>query len=311
MILAVLISGCTSSPSPGPANNTGSISLNKNFNDLADSLHLLPAGATYVRYTDTKADSRLGQYLSSSYWNTIPPSSIFGANAVRDAFAVYPAYQFGNTTSSGAGNVISLTDFGNATLNQSYPQVSADLNGNSIPIKEVFGNYYFSPDTFPVVSGTENATIATLYTMAGISGSNTSYDDYADLFNVLSSHHIPINGMTLEVVGNNATFPVSGINLTPDKFYAAIGPTNQTVVVNGTIYTQYYYVIVVHVNQAPSSGDIQNLYLYASSNLKMGFSDYNVQVYGDYIVVQAHAPIQICLNDDMMNWGFMKYQAGT
>ncbi len=175
-------------------------------------------------------------------------------------------------------------------------------------MRKVNNYYYFTPETSPVVSGAQNAVTYTLDSMTG--DVNTSYSDYSDLFNELSQKHISTDNMPLETVGNNATFPLSDINLTIDEYYAGMGPTNQTVTLNNTTYTQYSYVVILHVNQPPSDKDVQGLYFLESSNDKMGFTDYNVQVYDDYIVIQAHAPMIFCA-DDMISWNFLKYQTGS
>ena len=312
---AILISGCTGAQSPSPitVNNTGVNAFNKSFNDIADSLNILQNGAVYVRYSDMKDDPQLGQFLTTYYWSTLPSPQLFGASALRDTLVVYPTYWFGDITLPGGGSVVSLTDFGNATLNQSYPQVYTTLKGNRIPLREIYSNYYFSPNTSPVVSGTQNATVGTLYSMAGVTLFKTAYDGYSGLFNKLNAHHVTINGMTLEAVGDNttgynATFPISNINLTLEQFYAGIGPTKYTVVSNNSTYTLYNYVFVIYDNQAPSTNDSLSLFMYESRLLGMGFSDYNIQIYGNYIITQARAPLNVCLNN-MESWGFMDYQA--
>lgn len=291
------------------SNNNGTI--DRSFNNIVDALNIIPTGANYVRYSDMADDSNLSLFLNSNYGNTIPDPQIFDASALKDALVVYPPYTFDYLQQSSIGDVVSLTDFGNQTLNQSYPQVYANLNGNSVPLSQVSStyDYYFTPKTSPVVSGTENATLAMLYQMDDLSSYNTSYDDYSGLFNELNDHQIPINGMTLEAVGNNATFPISNINLSIEQFYAGIGPTSMTVVLNNTTYTEYNYTAILQVNQSPSSQDVQMMYLLSGSNEKSGFSYYNVSVYtdnGNYIVLTAQAPLPVCI-DDMETWGFMKY----
>jgi hypothetical protein len=292
----------------GSSSSNSSSSLIKSFNNIEDSLSIIPTGATYVRYSNLEADPLIGNFLNSYYWNTLPSYQIFDANASIDTLAIYPAEYFGDLQSTSAGSVISLTDFDNATLNQSYSQINLNMNGNIIPMSKVYSNYYFTPKTSPVVSGTQNAVNYTLGAMAGYV--NTAMADYSGLFNELSLKQIPINNMTLETVGNNATFPISSINLSINQFYAGMGPTNQTMVVNNTTYTKYSYTVILSVNQTPSNSDAQYLYLLSSSNEKMGFEDYNVQLYDKYIVIQAHAPMVVCMND-MMTWGFMKYEAGA
>ncbi len=75
-------------------------SLVQNFNDIEDSLHILPFGASYVRYVDMNNDTELGNYMRTYYSNTFPPSETVGANAVRDSLAVYPAGYFGDLQTS-------------------------------------------------------------------------------------------------------------------------------------------------------------------------------------------------------------------
>jgi len=294
-----------------PTTPSSNSSIVSSFNTIADSLNILPTGATYVRYSDMKDDPLLGEFLDGYYGNTLPSYLTFGANATKDTLAIYPAYYFGDTQASSAGSVISLSEFDNATLNQSYPTVdNTYISGYSIPMSEVYSYYYFTPKTTPVVSGTMNATTAVLATMTGKAEFNTSMDDYAGLFDEINTAHVPIDNMTLEAVGNNANFTMSNINLSIEQFYAGTGPTSQAVVINNTTYTTYDYSAVLLVNQTPSSNDIQSLYLMSGSNEKMGFSDYNVSVYGDYIVLQAHAPLAICI-EDMASWGFLKYPVGS
>jgi hypothetical protein len=294
-----------------PTTTSSNSSIVSSFNSIADSLNIIPTGATYVRYSDFKDDPLLGEYLNGYYGNTLPNYPTFGANVTKDTLGIYPAGYFGDLEASSAGSVISLTEFDNATLNQSYPTVDNNyISGYTIPMSEVASNYYFTPKTSPVVSGTLNATTAVLATMTGEAEFNTSMDDYSGLFNEINMAHVPVDNMTLEAVGDNANFTMSGINLSIEQFYAATGPTSQVVVINNTSYATYDYAAVLLVNQTPSSNDIQSLYLLSGSNEKMGFSDYNVSVYGDYIVLQAHAPLGICI-EDMAAWGFLKYPAGS
>lgn len=284
------------------SSSTTSSSLSKSFDNIRDALNILPTGVSYLRYVDLKNDSQVNNWMQSYYFNTLPTSQVFGASPVRDALAIYPEGYFGDVQTSSVGDVMSLTDFGNGTLNDSYSWA------NSNTMRKINSYYYFSPESSPVVSGGANAVSYTLNALVG--NVNSSYNDYADLFDELRWKQVSTANMTLETVGNNCTIPISNVNLTVDRFYAGIGATNETMVVNNTTYVKYSYVVALHVNQTPSDSDAKFLYLLESSNEKMGFSDYGIQIYGDYIIIQAHGPMVVCAYD-MMTWGFMKYAASS
>jgi len=283
---------------------------NKNFNNIQDALGLLPSNASYVRYLDMKNDTAMSNWAQTNYWNTMPPTSIFSATPQRDALAVYPAGYFENSMTSTSADLVSLSDFGNNKINESYSTLGYTNSG--IKILKANSQYYFAPDITPVVSGGEQEVLDTLAVFDGNSGSASG--TYSDLFQELNMRHIAINGMTLETAGDNSTlpvwFPISNINLTADRYYAGVGPTNVTVTMNNTTYPVYSYVAIMHLNQTPSDNDMQYLDLLQSSNEKMGFSDYNVQVYDDYIIIDAHAPLAMCL-DDMTTWDFLRYLPGS
>jgi hypothetical protein len=120
--------------------------------------------------------------------------------------------------------------------------------------------------------------------------------------------------MALETAGDNSSlpisFPYSNINLTADRYYAGVGPTNATVMLNNTSFAVYTYVAVIHLNQTPTDKDVQIIDLLQSGNEKMGFSDYNIVFDNDYMIINARAPMVMCL-DDMMTWDFLRYMPGS
>lgn len=268
--------------------------LSEPLGSVQDALRLLPPGASFVRYVDMSADTQLKDYVDSNYWNTLPPASIFSADPKKDALAVYPAGYFGYNTQS----LVSLTDFGTTKINKSYP---AYTMGSNI-VLAANDNYYFTSDTSPVLSGGPES-VATTLNYFGMRN-NSSYATYSGLFNKLNDKRISIDGMDLATVGN--TFNVPFENASADAYYAGIGPAASA----NASARNYTYVVIAHLNRTLSDQEYGQLALYSTSMVKTGFEKYNTQVYDDYIVIEAQGPLNVC-TENMVNWGFMKYEAGS
>lgn len=274
------------------------------FGSVSDALRLIPAGAGYARYIDLRNDTLLNNATNSYSWlkGSLPPSSIFKADPKIDLFAIYPSGYFSDYN----GQFVSLTDFG-AAYNKSWPDSTGSdyyhelLSYYNIAAKKVNDNYYYTPSTYPVVSGMLENMAPTAYVMASGNTSLSSYGDYSDLFTELKYKQIPIEGMTLEMVGLSSNLSYS------DRYYAAIGPVDPS---NQSQDRLYSYVVIMHVNNTTLlDGERGNLALLQGMMEKSGFESYNTQVYDDYIVIEAKGMMVLCLEDMYYRWGFIKYQA--
>ncbi|HTX43364.1 MAG TPA: hypothetical protein VMC61_01450, partial [Methanocella sp.] len=259
---------------------------------IMDGLLLIPANASNVRFVDLRNDSLLAGSIQKFFWlfGTLPPQNVFNAAPQRDLFAIYPLGYFGNFDEQ----FVSLTDFGTASINQSYPDY---YNVQGTIAKRVNSKYYYTGTTKPVVSGRIENVAPVIDVM---NGNNVSaYGKYADLFNEIKLKHLAMNGTTLEVVGSSCNLSYS------DRFYAAIGPVDQA---NKSPDRLYYYVAVMHVNQTPSDQDRQELALLEKAMEKMGFISYRTQVYDEYIIIEAQGGLDVCVDNMVNRWGFIKYQ---
>ncbi len=274
------------------------------FGSVADGLRLIPVDAGYARYVDLRNDSMLKNATDSFAWlkGSLPPSSIFNADPKIDLFALYPAGYFSDYSSQ----FVSLTDFGTA-FNKSWPDSTGSdyyhelLSYHNTAVKKVNDNYYYTPSTFPVVSGMLQNVAPTAYVMASGNASLSAYGDYSDLFSELKYKQIPIDGMTLEAVGLSSNLSYS------DRYYAGIGPVDPS---NQSQDRLYSYVVVMHVNNTTMlDSDRQSLALLQGMMEKSGFESYNTQVYDNYVVIEAKGKMVFCLEDMYYRWGFIKYQA--
>jgi hypothetical protein len=274
----------------GTTETTG---LTKKFDSLADGLKLVPAGAASVRYIDLRNDSVISGSINNFYWlkGAMPSKQIFNVDPVRDMFSIYPAGFFG----SFAEQFVSLTDFGTAKINKTYPDY---YNINNVIAKKVNDRYFYTAETSPVISGRIENVAPTIDV---ISGNNASaYGNYSDLLDEIKLKHLSAGNMTLEVVGLTSNLSNS------DRFYAAIGPVDRS---NKSTDRLYSYVAVMHLNSTISDQDRLNLALLQGGMQKMGFKSYNTQVYDDYIVIDATGSLTLCLDDMLNRWGFLKYSA--
>lgn len=282
-----------SNPFDGGSSSTG---LDKPLDGIVDALRLLPSNASFVRYADMKADTQLNESMYKNYWNTLPPASIFNAYPQKDAVAVYPLGYFGN----GTQNVVSLTDFGSARINKSYTAFT--IYDQMVLMANSY--YYFSSETSPVVSGGAENVAKTLQVMLG--NNSSSYGTYSDLFDKLKSKGIPIDNMTLETAGKDAYVPLP--NVSSLSYYAGIGPMKDRPA--NLTEQEYSYVAVIRLNRTPTDSEWEQIILLSGSKKLTGYHKYNPQIYEDYMVIEAEAPLSACM-EDMVNWGFMKYKAGT
>jgi len=274
----------------GPDNDTADIE--KSLNGIADGLKLIPANASFARYVNLKDDSVLSDTFQKYYWlyGTLPSEKVFDAKPRHDVFAIYPQGHFGAFTEQ----FVSLTDFGTARINQSYP----DYYGEGVTAKMVNNRYFFTGETKPVVSGRIENVAPVVDVMLGNNAS--AYGNYSDLFDEMKWKQIPTGGMTLELVGKACNLSYC------DRYYAAVGPVDRA---NTSEYRPYNYTVVMHLSQAPSDQDREGLALLQGAMEKMGFASYRTQAYEDYIIIEAEGSLEACLDDMLNRWGFVKYQA--
>lgn len=272
--------------------NGDSSSSGKNFNGIADGLRLIPANASYVRYADLKNDSVLADSVQKYYWlfGTLPPEKVFNANPQRDMFAIYPKEHFGSFTEQ----FVSLTDFGTARINESYPNYY-DING--IIAKRVNSKYFYTAETKPVVSGRIENVASVIDVM--YAGNASSYGNYSGLFDEIKWKQVSTGGMTLELVGRSCNLSYA------DGYYTAVGPVDMA---NKSADRLYDYLAVMHLNQTLSDRDRQDLALLEGAMEKMGFNSYRTQAYDDYIIIEARGSLDACVDDMLNRWGFIQYK---
>lgn len=276
----------------GSNTNSGKSNSEKSFNGIADGLSIIPANASYALYVDLKNDSVLSNFAQGTIWiyGTMASQKVFGASPQRNLFAIYPAGYFGDFTEQ----IVSLTDFGKASINQSYPDYYS-IQG--IIAKRVNDKYFYTGATKPVISGRiENvAPVVEVFV-----GNNVSaYGNYSGLFDEMKWKQIPSGGMTLEVVGRACNLSYV------DGYYAGVRPVDRG---NTSSDRLYNYTVVMHLNQTPPDRDLQDLALLEKAMEKMGFVSYRVQVYDDYIIIEAQGNLAVCLDNMQNRWGFIKYQ---
>jgi hypothetical protein len=263
----------------------------KSFNGIEEGLRLIPADASYARYADLKNDSVLADSVQNYLWlfGTLPSENIFDAKPQRDMFAIYPQGYFGDFIEQ----FVSLTDFGTAKINQSYPDYY-NIQG----VKRVNNKYYYTWETKPVISG----RIENLVSVANVMfGSNvSSYGNYSGIFDEMRWKQVPTGGMTLEMVGRSCNLSYV------DGYYAAVGPADPG---NKSSDRLYNYTIVMRLNQTIPEQDREGLALLEGAMEKMGFKSYRTQAYDDYIIIEAEGSLDSCIDDMLNRWGFIKYDA--
>ncbi len=277
----IFTSGISNRNSPSPGE--------KPFNNITDGLKLLPANLSSARFADLRADSVLSHYmlLSNAYLaQTIPPSRIFGADPQRDMLAIYPPGYFGDFKEQ----YVSLTSFGSARINSSYP--AYDVNGEVV--ERVNARYSYTLNLKPVISG----RIENVAKVLEPSGSESAYNEYSDLFEELKWKKISTDNATLETVGKSCSYASA------DRYYAALWPSDPE---NSSQDRPYSYVAIIHVNHTLVDSEYADLASYGASMTKYGFSYYNVQVYDDYIVIEAEGSLDVCMDDALNRWSFIKY----
>jgi hypothetical protein len=281
--------------------NTDTSSTDKSFNGIEDGLKLIPANASYARYVDLKNDSVLADsvQIQKYYWlfGTLPSEKVFNAKPQRDLFAIYPQGYFGDFTEQ----FVSLTDFGTAKINQSYPDY---YNIQGVIAKRVNNKYFYTGTTKPVVSGRIENVAPTIEVMLG--GNASAYGNYSDLFDELKWKQIITDNMTLEIVGKSSnTSYIANLSCDSDRFYVSLQPMDRA---NKSDNKSYCYVAIMHMNQTPTDQDYNHLAIFSDSMKKMGFSSYEPQIYDDYIVIEAQGSLNTCI-DNMYILDFIQYKA--
>ena len=304
IMLGTVVAYVASSNWGNRINNSQSPNVNPAFNNIQDGLLIIPKDVGFARYADLKNDSVLNNTFNGYLWlkGSIPSAQIFNVDPQRDLFAIYPAGYFSNYN----GQFVSLTDFGTSKINNSWPDSTGSDNSHNllsnlnVPVKKVSDTYYYTPSTVPVISGIIDNVAPVAYVMEMGNTSLSSYGQYADLFDELKLKHIPIDNMTMEMVGTSSNLTYS------DRYYAAVGPLDPA---NTSTDRLYSYVAIMHLNQTVPDTDMQNLALLQTSMQKMGFKVYNTESYNNYIVIEAQGSLGVCLDDMYSRWGFIKYQA--
>lgn len=275
------------------------LTLMKSFNTISDGLKLVPDNASYIRYANLTADSKLSAWMGQNFWRSMPNSSTFNAQVKRDMLVVYPKDTFGNFSATYDRNFsmqyASLTDFGSGAINESYPAVTQQIDGQTILyVNEL---YYFTPQTNPVVSGMAEIVVPVLDAMTGHTN-NTSYDKYKGLTDQLARNQMSEDGMTLQMVSDQPTENFS------DMYYAAIGP-------NHDANQSYTFQAIMHLNRSLNNTDMEYLSILPEAMKKSGYESYNITFgngeAGDYVVVKSVGPFDQTVYDMFYTWGFMRY----
>lgn len=293
LVLVMAVIGFTLNVNHGKPEDDSAPATGKSFNDIADGLKLIPANASHARYADLKNDSVLAASAQRYLWlyGTLPSEKVFGARPQRDLFAVYPGGHF----SDFAEQFISLTDFGTARINQSYPDYY-DIEG--VIAKMISPKNFYTGATRPVVSGRIENVAPTIDVMLGNNAS--AYANYSAVFEKMRWKQIPTDYMTLETVGRSCNLSYTG------GYYAAIGPVDRG---NTSPQRLYNYTAVMLLNGTMPEDDRLGLALLEEAMEKKGFSYYRTQVYDDCIIIEAQGSFDYCVDDMLNRWGFIKYQA--
>ena len=275
------------------------MTLIKNFDKISDGLKLVPENGSYVRYANLTGDATLSAWMKKNFYNSMPNGSVYDAQVQRDMLSVYPKDNFANFSEiygiNSSLQYVSLTDFGTGIINDSYPAVDQQIDGQYI--LKVNSLYYFTPQTNPIVNGMAETLVPTLDTMTG-NVTNTSYDQYKGLFDQLAQNQMSENGMTLEMVSNQPTENFS------DMYYAGIGPNNDA-------NKSYTFQAVMRLNRTLTNYDMSYLSVLPDAMKEQGYTSYNITYGngepGDYVVVKGSASFDQCVNDLFYTWGFMRY----
>lgn len=283
MIIVIFAYALNNGPITGPSTDR-QLTILKGFNTLSDGLNLVPENASYSRYANLTSDQQMKSWMTQYFSKVMPPESVYSATIKRDMFTLYPKGSFNNITRP----YVSLTDFGRGAVNVSYTQYT---DGSNVMLG-VNDLYFFTPQTDPIVSGMGEIVVPVLNTMKTMG--NSSYDDYKDLFEKLQGSGLSEDGMTLEVVGKapNANYS--------DRYYAAMGPMNDA-------NKMYQIQAVLHTNRTLTNDEMDRLAIGPAYQKQKGFSSYNISYSGEYIIMDAKGPFDLCTEDLFYNWGFMKY----
>lgn len=294
IMLGSIVAYVFSGSKPNLSSDSGQATdITKPFNNITDALHIVSANASYVRYADMKDDSKLKSWMSQYFTNTIPPSKFFNANPQRDVIAVYPKDNFGNFSQYGYNypynsQWMSLTDFGGQTLNQSYDAYI--VNGEMA--LAVNSNYFFTPNTKPVISGMPMTIASTLDVIRG--NNSSAYGQYSDVLQQIKYQQFSESGMTLETVGKQCS-----ANFT-DMYYAAMGPNK------GSKNSTYHYIAIMRLNQTLTNDEMAQIALLESAEKKAGFENYTLVPYEKYAVIDANGSFDLVSQDMYYRWGFLK-----
>ena len=299
MMIMVIFAYVFNSPIKTAPSQDRTLTLVKNFDKISDGLKLVPENGSYVRYANLTGDATLGAWMNKNFYNSMPNSSAYEAQLQRDMLSVYPKNNFGNFSEIYGINTtvqyVSLSDFGRGVINESYPVVNQQIDGQYI--LNVNPLYYFTPQTDPVVNGMAETVVSTLDTMTG-NVSNTSYDQYKGLFDQLALNGMSEDGMTLEMVSNQPNENFS------DMYYAGIGPNNDA-------NKSYTFQAVMRLNRTLTNSDMSYFSVLPDAMKEQGYKSYNITYgngeAGDYVVVKGVASFDLCTNDLFYTWGFMRY----
>ena len=269
---------------PPPTGSGSQYAAERPFRSVEDGLAMIPAGAEYFRYVDLEADASIANWTLANLKGSLPNASLFGAQVKKDAIAVYPFPQFGFFRMPGNIQVVSLADFGPGFDNKSYPSTTRD----GVAMRSINDNYAFTTDTSPAVHGMPQIVAPIGSFMMNGNARSSAYYDYADLFEQIASDPQTASGARFAVVGRAGSLEFG------DRYYAGVTPLNDTC----------SYKIVVHLNRTLNETEKQTyksrweqsaLYLYQ-------FPYYSVKFTDEYLLVDARADAETCLNDLYYNW---------
>lgn len=257
--------------------------IDRKFDSISSGLKLVPEGSIYARYVDMDSNSSIAAWAAGNINASMPKQSDFGAAVKKDLIVDYPDNYFGNFNQQW----VSLTDFGNASLNNDYVKLSM---GDQY-VYQVREGYYFTSNTHPVVSGRLENVAVIVDVMNGLIA-RTSYDTYSDLFELMKGY--PENDKTAKfaVVG---TYPAN-VNFT-DKYYAGVTPVGD----------KYNYKIALHLSKKYTDEEKQSMKMSWEkiATLNYNFDYYQVRFNGDYAIIDAStSSFDVCIRD-MNLWGFL------
>jgi len=284
MIISVFYSVFTGRlPTSGTSNST--YTIEKRFNSISDGLTALPSGALYTRYVDLTASDPIANWSREKLGGGIPNTTRFGKPALKDEVAIFPYPEFGFFRQYGDYQVVSLTDFGPHFDNASYTR--NDYQG--YPMRAITSSYGFSLDTYPVIHGAPQC-VAAVESFLASGTTNSSYYDYADLFDQIATYPETADDARFAVVGTTDTTSFGG-----DRYFAGI-----TAAVNNSSNYKIVYHLGVPLNDSQKQ---HYTYLWETTARQyFNYSVYSATFKGDYLIVNAYAPPEVCLNDLLNNW---------